>query len=360
MNRVYNFSPGPCVLPTDVVGELADELAEYDGKGMSLIEMSHRSDEYSAVHEDTVQRLRDLYAAPDDVSVLLLQGGATLQYAMAPLNALATSQRAAYIHSGAWAKKAIADAKVIGDAYVAWSGEADNFTRMPTASEVQLEDNTRYVHVVSNETIGGIRVPEFADYGVPIVADMSSDLLSRPIPWEHFDIAYGGAQKNAGPAGVTVVMVRQSVIENAPTEMPAYLKYGTHAKSNSLSNTPPVFAIWAMNKMLRWIDDAGGLKAMEQRAAERTGKIYDAIDMSDGFYSNPNAVGDRSHTNVVFRLGSEELESKFLEESASHNMANLKGHRSVGGIRASIYNGLPDEAVDALATFMDDFQTANS
>ncbi len=360
MTRVFNFSPGPCTLPTSVVNELGAELPDFNDAGMSLIEMSHRSPEYSEVHDDTVNRLKELYEVPDDVSVLLLQGGASLQYAMAPLNALAPGKRAAYINSGAWAKKAIADAKVIGDAYVAWSGEDVNFTRMPSPDEVAVEDNTSYVHLVSNETIGGIRMAEFADYGVPTVADMSSELLSRPIPWDRFDIVYGGAQKNAGPAGVTVVMVRQSVIDSAPTEMPNYLKYATHAKANSLSNTPPVFSIWAMNKMLRWIDDAGGLTAMEERAAQRSGKLYAAIDDSDGFYINPNDVADRSHTNIVFTMASPELEAAFLAESANHNMANLKGHRSVGGIRASIYNGLPDEAVDTLVNFMASFQKANS
>ncbi len=359
MTRVYNFSPGPCTLPTSVVDELGAELPEFNDAGMSLIEMSHRSAEYSEVHEDTIRRLTTLYAVPEDVSVLLLQGGASLQYAMVPLNALASGTRAAYINSGAWAKKAIADAKIIGDAYVAWSGEDTNFTRMPTPDEVNVEEGTSYVHLVSNETIGGLRMAEFADYGVPTIADMSSELLSRPIPWDRFDIVYGGAQKNAGPAGVTAVFVRQNIIDSAPTEMPSYLRYATHAKANSLSNTPPVFAIWAMNKMLRWIENAGGLTAMEKRAETRSNKLYTAIDDSDGFYVNPVRVADRSHSNIVFTLGSEDLEAKFIAEAAEKNMVNLKGHRSVGGIRASVYHGLPDEAVYALADFMATFQKEN-
>ena len=359
MNRVHNFAAGPCVLPTSVIEELAAELPDYNNSGMSLIEMSHRSPTYTEVHNDTISRLTELYQIPDDFAVLLLQGGATLQYSMVPLNALPPGKKAGYINSGAWAKKAIADAQTVGNAYVAWDGEAEKFTRMPDPEEVNVSEDTSFIHLVSNETIGGIRMADFHDYGVPTIADMSSEMLGRPIPWDRFDLVYGGAQKNAGPAGLTMVFVRRSLVEQAPSEMPSYLKYQTHVKGNSVANTPPVFAICATNKMLRWIELNGGLESMEKRAEARSGSIYSLIDGSDDFYTNPNRVEDRSLTNVVFRLRAEDLETKFLEEAESKGLVNLKGHRSVGGVRASIYNGLPDASVDALATFMTDFQKAN-
>ena len=229
---------------------------------------------------------------------------------------------------------------------------------MPTANEIALQPGTTYLHVTSNETIGGIRMPEFFDPGVRQVADMSSDYLTRHVPWELFDIVYGGAQKNLGPAGLAVVFVRRSVLDGEPEGLPSYLRYSTHADSDSLSNTPPVFAIWATGKMLRWMKANGGVAAMEKRAAERSSMVYDAIDGSGGFYRSPVETASRSHTNVVFRLGSDELEGAFLTEAETRRLVNLKGHRSVGGIRASIYNALPTESVQALVDFMADFMSA--
>jgi phosphoserine aminotransferase len=366
-NRAHNFSPGPCTLPLPVIEELADELADTGGAGMSVIEMSHRSPEYEAIHHDAIARLRRLYGVPDDVEALLLQGGATMQFAMVPLNLLGwraagadpvaagRERSAGYVLSGAWGQKAYADGAKVGPAYVAWSGEGDGFTRMPAPAEVEVRPETAYLHVTSNETIGGIRLPAFDGFGARLVADMSSDYFSRPIDWEPFDLVYGGVQKNLGPAGLTVVFVRRSVLERSPAELPSYLSYGTHASSASLANTPPVFAVWATGKMLAWIEAEGGLAAMEKRAIDRSGLVYDVIDRSGGFYACPVEPAHRSHVNIVFRLPTEELEAELLAMAEQEQLLNLKGHRSVGGIRVSIYNGLPTASVEVLVAFMERF-----
>ena len=360
MSRVHNFCAGPCTLPESVVAELAAELPDFEGSGMSLIEMSHRDPVYDRVHRETMELLRQLYQVPDDLSVLLLQGGASLQFAMVPLNLLAGDGVGGYVVSGSWGKKALVDAReVSGGAYPAWDGASEGFTRMPSADELELRDGSRFLHCTSNETIGGIRLPAFYDLGVRQVADMSSDFLTRPVPWERFDLVYGGAQKNLGPAGLTVVFVRNEVLERVPDGLPSYLRFETHTTSDSLSNTPPVFAVWAAGKMLRWIEANGGLAGMEQRAAERSAMVYDAIEAGRGFYRSPVAAGDRSHTNVVFRLADEALEARFLTEAEEADLVNLKGHRSVGGIRASIYNALPTASVQALVDFMGRFAAAN-
>ncbi len=364
MERVHNFCAGPCTLPVSVIEELADELLDFQGTGMSLIEMSHRDPVYDEIHHETMDLLRELCHVPEEFSILLLQGGATLQFAMVAMNLLTSDSpdqrpRGGYVVSGSWGKKALADAAIVGDAYTAWTGAADNFSSMPVVSDLRIDADSRFLHVTSNETIGGIRLPEFFDVDVRQVADMSSDYLTRPIPWEKFDLVYGGAQKNLGPAGLAVTFVRNSVLTEMPKSVPAYLSYETHAGSDSLANTPPVFSIWATGKVLRWIKANGGVEGMQQRAAERSSLVYGAIDNSDGFYISPVDRVARSHTNVVFRLGSEELESRFLAEAEEHELMNLKGHRSVGGIRASIYNALPTESVTALVDHMQRFATAN-
>ncbi len=356
MQRAHNFCAGPCTLPTSVLAELADELPNFNDSGMSLIEMSHRSADYDAVHSETLDLARRLFNVPSDFSTLLLQGGATLQFAMIPMNLLATPEaKAAHIVSGSWGKKAFADAKKCASAYSAWSGEDSNFTTLPTMADLNLEDGTRYLHLTSNETIGGIRFNDFVDPGVPIVADMSSDYMSRPIPWDRFDVVYGGAQKNLGPAGLSVVFIRSSLLEEMPDTLPDYLSYKYHEPAGSLANTPPVFAIWATGKVMKWMEASGGVEEMERRAAKRSAMIYDTIDASDGFYTNPVDSAYRSHMNIVFRLGSEDLEKIFLAEADKHDLRNLKGHRSVGGMRASVYNALPTESVQALVDFMGSF-----
>ncbi|MEM9561115.1 MAG: 3-phosphoserine/phosphohydroxythreonine transaminase [Actinomycetota bacterium] len=359
MARAHNFCSGPCILPTAVLDELAAELPDFGGSGMSLIEMSHRDPVYDRVHHETIDRLRRLCHVPDDVDVLLLQGGATLQFAMVAMNLLVDDRPGAYSVTGSWAKKALADAQKIGRTTVAWDGADGGFTAMPTVDELDLPDDARYLHVTSNETIGGIRIPEFYDVDVPQVIDMSSDYLTRAIPWDAVDVVYGGAQKNLGPAGLAVAFVRRSVLDDIPETVPSYLSYATHAGADSLANTPPVFAVWATGKVLAWIEDEGGVPAMEKRAAERSAMVYQAIDGSDGFYRNPVSVADRSHTNVVFRLATEDLESAFLAEADEAGLVNLKGHRSVGGVRASIYNALPDGSVRVLVDHMASFAAAN-
>lgn len=354
-HRVHNFCAGPCTLPINVIDELANELANFNDSGMSLIEMSHRSEAYDQVHNETIDLLRRLCKVPDEFSILLLQGGASLQFAMLPMNLLQPNESAGYIVSGTWGKKAFGDAKLIGNAYEAWSGANNDFASMPDPTELTIQSGTRYLHITSNETIGGIRLPAFFSTDVRQVADMSSDYLTRDIPWDQFDVVYGGAQKNLGPAGLTVVFVRKTVADAAPNTVPAYLRYATHAVANSLANTPPVFSIWATGKVLRWIEENGGVAGMENRAATRSQMLYDAIDNSNGFYQSPVNPDHRSHVNIVFRLGSEELEKDFLAEATQHDLMNLKGHRSVGGIRASIYNALPTESVESLLEFMSTF-----
>lgn len=359
MKRVHNFCAGPCTLPLSVIEELAAELPDFENTGMSLIEMSHRDPVYDQVHHEAIDSLRRLCAVPGDFSILLLQGGATLQFAMLPMNLLGRGGVGAYSVTGSWAEKALADAKLIGSTAVAWDGGNDGYRAMPTVDQLDVPDGARYLHVTSNETIGGIRLPDFYDIGVRQVIDMSSDYLTRAIPWDRFDVVYGGAQKNLGPAGLTVVFVRQSVLDDIPATVPSYLSYATHASSDSLANTPPVFSIWATGKMLAWMEAHGGIPSMERRAAERSALIYGAMDQSGGFYRSPVAEADRSHTNVVFRLPSEELEAQFLTEADKIGLVNLKGHRSVGGIRASVYNAMPTESVEALVDYMAGFVAAN-
>ena len=357
--RVHNFCAGPCTLPLSVLEEVRSELLDYRGSGMSVIEMSHRSPEYEAVHEEALALFRENYVVPDDFSILFLQGGATLQFAVVPMNLLREGERAGYVRSGTWGKGALKDAAAWGEAYAAWDGEPFSFTRMPSDDELGLRPDTRYLHVTSNETIEGIRMARFPDVEVPLVGDMSSDYLSRPIPWDRFDLVYGGAQKNLGPAGLAVLVVRTSLLEGMNTDLPSYLRLEAHAGKNSLLNTPPMFAIYVTGKTLRWMRDQGGVAAMEERAARRSGSVYGAIAESDGFYRSPVEPAHRSHMNVVFRSPSDELDAAFLKGAEQEGLVNLKGHRSVGGIRASIYNAMTDEGVDALVGFMAAFRDAN-
>jgi phosphoserine aminotransferase len=355
VSRVRNFCAGPCTLPVEVLAETRDELVDFQDSGMSLIEMSHRSPEYDAVHTDAMERLRTALGVPDEFEVLFVQGGALLQFAMVPMNLLPTGARAGYVRSGAWGKAALADAERTGSVYLAWDGTDGGFTRMPEPDEIKVEDGSRYVHVTSNETIEGIELEAFPDLGVPLVVDISSDFLTRPIEWDLVDLVYGGVQKNLGPAGLAVVVIRRSALDGCVTGLPAYLGYSGHASARSLLNTPPMFSIYVMGKMLRWIEERGGLAGMQERAARRSRLIYDVVDGSDGFYTGPAEPQARSRTNVVFRLRSPDLDSRFLAEAREAGLVNLKGHRSVGGMRASIYNAMPDEGVEELADFMRGF-----
>ena len=357
--RVFNFSAGPCTLPITVLEEAQQEFVEYQDSGMSFIEMSHRGKHFMAVHEEAKSLAFKVFQCPDEFEVMFLQGGATLQFAMVPMNILVGGQRAAYINSGAWGKGAITDGKHYGDIYTAWDGADCQYSRMPGSDEITLEANTRYLHITSNETIGGVRFAEWPEVNVPMIGVMSSDYMSRPIPWERFDLVYGGAQKNLGPAGLAVVFIRKSILPQLNTNMARYLQYAVHCDKDSMFNTPPVFAVYMLGKVLRWMDESGGVDAMRQNAEVKSSILYSAIDNSDGYFRCPVDLACRSHMNVVFRLPTEELEGKFLAEATKVELLNLKGHRSVGGIRASIYNAMPESGVRALANLMSEFQTAN-
>jgi phosphoserine aminotransferase len=358
--RVHNFCAGPCTLPVSVLEEVRDELLDFGGTGMSIVEASHRADAYDAVHMGALADFRELASVPDEFTVLFLQGGASLQFGQVPMNLLAPGETAGYVNTGAWGGKALSEARLVADVYEAWSGADDGFTRMPRADEVQVRDAARYVHLASNETIGGIRFSNFPELGLPLVADMSSDFLSRPIDWDRFDLVYGGAQKNLGPAGLAVVVVRTDLLGRSSRDLVSYLDYRTHASADSMANTPPMFPIYVMGKVLTWMKASGGLGEFERRAARRADLVYGAIDNSDGWYRSPVDEASRSHMNIVFRLPDDDLEKRFMAEAATAGMVNLKGHRSVGGIRASVYNAMPIESVETLVGFMVDFRSANA
>lgn len=353
--RAHNFSAGPCTLPLSVLEEAQAEFVDYHGAGASLVEMSHRGPAYDAVHMEALALARSVAQAPQDFEVLFVGGGATMQFAMAPMNLLSGEHRGAVAVTGAWSKKGLSDGRHHGDLYSAFDG-GPNFQAMPTDDQLAIEDGTRYLHICSNETIGGIRFPSFPDVSVPLVIDMSSEYLSRPIPWDRTDVVFGGVQKNLGPSGMAIVYVRNSVLEAAPTNLASALRYQVYAQKDSMYNTPPVFTIWMTGKVLKWIDEQGGTPALEQSSARKAKTIYDVIDNSNDFFRSPVAVKDRSHTNVVFRLPSVELEQEFLAATVDANMMGLKGHRDVGGLRASMYAALPEESVAALADLMTSFR----
>lgn len=357
--RKHNFSAGPCTLPLEVLEEAQREFIDYHGAGMSLIEMSHRGAHFTEVADQAEALAMELFETPPEFSVLFLQGGALLQFSMIPMNLLHAGQKGGYVNSGAWAKGAITDGAAHGNIYTAWDGAENGYTRMPASGEIALRDNTRYLHITTNETIGGIRLAEWPTVEVPLIGDVSSEYMARPIPWERFDLVYGGAQKNLGPAGLTVVFVRKSILETTNREIGRYLRYDIHEAKRSMFNTPPVFPIYIFGKVMKWMKKQGGLTAMERRAEERSGHLYRAIDESGGYYNCPVDHACRSRMNVVFRLPNEQLEEKFLAESAEAGLMNLKGHRSVGGCRASIYNAMPVEGVAALTDFMAGFMAKN-
>lgn len=360
MNRVHNFSAGPCTLPLAALESARDEFVDYMGKGMSLIEMSHRSKEYDAVHMEAMDLVRRLYGLPENYKVLFLGGGATLQFAMVPMNLMGAGGRCDLANTGAWAKKALADAKKIGDVNVVFDGSADGFMSLPDAASLTPSAGSAYLHLTSNETIGGVQWPDFPDTGdVPLVCDMSSDFVSRRVPVEKFGLIYAGAQKNAGPAGCSIVIIREDLLERSSENLPAYLSYKIHADKDSMYNTPPVFPIYMIMKTLQWLEKQGGLAAAEKLAVERSGLIYGAMAAAPDFYRCPVQESARSKMNVVFRLPTEELEAKFVAEALAAGMSGLKGHRSVGGCRASVYNAMPVAGAKALAEFMGEFAKRN-
>ncbi|MEM7393563.1 MAG: 3-phosphoserine/phosphohydroxythreonine transaminase [Verrucomicrobiota bacterium] len=358
MTRAFNFSAGPAVLPEEVLEQARDELLDYEGTGVSIMESSHRGKAYTAVHDEAIENMRKLMNLSDDHTVLFLQGGASTQFAMVPLNLLGKGESADYTNSGSWASKAVKEAKTIGDVNVIADTAKDIPTKVPTPEELSISDNAAYLHITSNETISGAQWKNFPRTDVPLVADMSSDILSRPIDFNRFGLIYAGAQKNLGPSGVTLVVMRKDLAEKAGDDVPIMFRYKTHIEANSLYNTAPCFSIYLVMLVTRWILKNGGLEGMEKHNADKAAKLYTAIDAS-AFYSGTAIPEHRSAMNVTFRLPSEELEAQFVKEAGAANMSGLKGHRSVGGIRASIYNAFPPAGVDALIDFMKDFEQKN-
>ena len=358
MARVYNFGAGPAVLPLEALEEAQRELIDFKGSGMSILEHSHRGKEYDAVHQEAVANLQRLFNLDDSYAVLFLQGGASGQFAMMPMNLLGPGQAADYINTGSWAKKAISEAKIVGKVNVVADTSAEKPARIPKASELKLTPGAAYVHLTSNETIDGTQWKAFPVTQAPLVADMSSDILSRPFDAKQFGLIYAGAQKNLGPAGVALVIIRKDLATRAPATVPKFFRYATHLEENSLYNTPPCFAIYLIMLVTRWIQKMG-VENLYRANVEKAARIYAAIDRSGGFYKWTAAVDSRSDMNITFRLPAEALEETFVKEASKSGMKGLKGHRSVGGIRASVYNAFPAEGISALVSFMDEFQRKN-
>jgi phosphoserine aminotransferase len=359
IHRVYNFAAGPAVLPLPVLEEIQRDLLALPGVGMSVLEISHRSKTFEAILQQAEADIRALAGVPDGYRVLFLQGGASLQFSMVPMNLLGPDATADYIDTGSWADKAIKEAKKVGTINVAASTRADNYTRIPAASELRLTPGAAYVHMTSNNTIEGTEFKQLPDVGdVPLVSDTSSDMFSRPIDVGRHALIYAGAQKNMGPAGVTVVIIREDLLPRAAAKkaaLPTMLNYAVHAENGSLYNTPPAFAVYALGLVMKWLRTQGGLEAIARINIRKAAKLYDEIDRT-GFYRGTARREDRSLMNVTFRLPSEGLEKAFVSESTGAGLDGLKGHRSVGGIRASIYNAFPEEGVEALVAFMREFE----
>ena len=362
MARIHNFNAGPAALPLSVLQRAQGELLDYRGTGMSIMEHSHRGRAYDDVHQRAKQLVRELLDVGDDYEVLLLQGGASLQFAMLPMNFLGEGQSADYVLTGTWSVKANDEAKRAGcTTKIAADVRQDGaFTRVPTQEQLQLDSNAKYVHITSNNTIAGTQFHTFPDPGdVPMVCDMSSDFLWRPFDIRKFGMVYAGAQKNVGPSGLAVIVIRKSWLETANTGIPNVLSYRVHASKDSLYHTPNSFGVYMMMCALENLQEHGGLEAAERRNRGKAELIYDALDESDGFYRCPVEPQSRSMMNVVFRLPSEELEKKFVADALEAGLQGLKGHRSVGGIRASIYNAVERSSVEKLVTFIKDFRKAS-
>ncbi len=359
--RAFNFNAGPAALPLAVLERAQAEFVDFRGNGMSIMEMSHRGGVYEAVHQEAKELLKELFNVPAGYDVLFLQGGASSQFAMIPMNLLQPGKVAAYVDTGSWAKKAIKEAQLIGETAVIASSEAEHYTRMPSLEDIQVPAEAAYVHLTSNETIEGTQFQAFPNTGdVPLIVDMSSDILSRPLDISQFGMIYAGAQKNLGPSGVTVVIAKEELLAASPKTIPTMLRYDIHQKNNSLYNTPPSFSIYMVNQVLHWLKEQGGLQAVQEHNEEKANLIYDAIDSSQGFYRGVAVPENRSRMNVTFRLTSEDLEKSFIKQAEQEGFVGLKGHRSVGGLRASIYNAVPKSSCEALVQFMKQFQQQNS
>jgi phosphoserine aminotransferase len=353
MSRIYNFSAGPAMLPAEVLARAGDEILDWHGSGMSVMEMSHRGKEFMAIAEEAEADLRELLAIPSSHKVLFLQGGATLQFAQVPMNLLRGRNKADYVLTGEWSKKALKEARKYCDAALAASSEDRNFTYAP--KQWRVRDDAAYVHYCSNETIGGVEYHEVPQVKVPLVADASSHFLSRPLDVARFALIYAGAQKNAGPAGLTFVVVREDLVGRAEPFTPSVMDYKQQADAESMLNTPATYAMYIAGLVFKWLKQAGGLAEMEKRNIAKAKLLYDCLDAS-GFFHNPVAPEDRSRMNVPFTLKDARLDDAFLKGAAERGMVQLKGHRSVGGMRASIYNAMPIEGVERLVQYMREFE----
>jgi phosphoserine aminotransferase len=358
MARVHNFNAGPAAMPLAVLEKAQAELLDLAESGMSVMELSHRSKEFQAIIEGAESGIRRLLGISDDYAVLFLQGGASLQFAMIPMNLRRPGKSADYVDTGSWASKAIKEAKLTGAAKVLWSGKADSYSRIPKAEELKISPDAEYLHICSNETIGGIRWAQFPETKVPLIADMSSEIFSRPIDVDKFGMIYAGAQKNLGPSGLAVVIIRKDLVERTSGSVPLFLRYSTHVEGGSLYNTPNTWAVYMVKLVCEWLESNGGVAAFEKKSGEKAALLYNLIDFSE-FWRSPVEKESRSVMNVVWRLTKEELEDEFVKQAKEAGFIGLKGHRSVGGIRASIYNAVTLESVEALVEFMKDFEQKN-
>jgi phosphoserine aminotransferase len=361
MARALNFNAGPAAIPLPALERARDELLDFNGSGMSIMEHSHRGKDYESVHREASALLRKLLSVPEDFHVLFLTGGASQQFAQIPMNFLRPGESADYVITGGWSEKAYEEAQRVGSARVACDTKRDGtFTRVPAQGEVSVDPAAAYVHVTSNNTLYGTQWHHELDpQGRPLISDMSSDFLWKPFDVARYAMIYAGAQKNLGPSGVLIALVHKSMIERARADIPVIFRYATHAKNDSLYNTPPTFAIYMVRNVLAWLDSIGGLPVIEARNRQKAALLYGALDAHKGFYHCPVEEGSRSTMNVVWKLASEALEEQFVAEAKKHNMVGLKGHRSVGGLRASIYNAVDVETVKTLADFVGDFAKRN-
>lgn len=358
MNRIHNFSSGPAVLPLPVLEKARDELVDFQGSGMSLMEMSHRGKIFDDIIKTAEQTFRDLMGIPEDYAVLFMPGGASQQFAMIPLNLLTPGSVADYVNTGSWGGKAIKEAKVVGKVNVIWDGKDNNYMSAPRPAELRFTPDAAYVHMCSNETIGGVRVVDFPNTVPPLIADMSSDIMSRVVNVRQYGMIYAGAQKNLGPSGLAVVVIRKDLAERCPDTVNYFFRYKTHMPEPSLYNTPNTWAVYIFKLVMDWLREQGGVAAIQERNEDKAKVIYDVLDGSS--FWKPCAVREfRSIMNITWRMASEERETHFIREAKAAGFDGLKGHRSVGGIRASIYNAFPVEGVKALADFMKNFEKKN-
>jgi phosphoserine aminotransferase len=356
VHRIYNFSAGPAVMPLPVLEQAQRELVALPGVGMSVMEISHRSKTFEDILSRAIAAVRELSGLDERYKVLMLQGGASLQFSMVPMNLLGAGQTADYIDTGSWADKAAKEARRVGAVNVAASTKADDYSRIPSAGELKLTDGASYVHITTNNTIEGTQWKDLPDVGIrPLVADASSDIFSRPMDFRRFGLIYAGAQKNLGPSGVTLVMIREDLLARSPATLPTMMNYKVQAENNSLYNTPPTFGIYILGLTMTWLNSQGGLPAVAATNERKAARLYGEIDRT-GFYRGTAQKESRSLMNVTFRLPSEELEKMFEKEATAAGLDGLKGHRSVGGMRASIYNAFPEEGVEALVEFMREFE----